>query len=61
MPTLEDLFNRLVSGADFTLRSTFTEPTAGPGPTGYSLTEIMAVAPSADNTNGAPWQKGAVD
>ena len=31
MPTLEDLYNRLVSGAGYTLRTTFVEPVAGPG------------------------------
>jgi hypothetical protein len=54
MHSLEDVYNRLSSGAAGVKRSgAFTEPTAAPGPTGKSLNEIMSVAPTADNTNGA--------
>ena len=51
--TLEDIYNRLNDGTAGT-QSAFTEPTSGPTTgTGYDLTEIMAIAPAADNTNGA--------
>ncbi|UCE17671.1 MAG: DUF1566 domain-containing protein [Gemmatimonadota bacterium] len=50
--TLEDIYNRLDTGADGT-QSTFTEPTSGPGSTMYTLNQIMDKAPVADNTDGA--------
>jgi len=53
MPTLEDLYNRLASGAAYVLRTTFVEPTAGPGATGHTLQQVMNAAPAADNTAGA--------
>lgn len=51
--TLENIYNRLDSGAAGT-QSAFTEPSSGP-PTGtmHALNEIMAVAPQVDDTNGA--------
>ena len=49
--TLEDIYNRLNSGTDGTLR-VFTEPTTTAGAI-YTLTEIMAKAPAVDNTSGA--------
>ena len=49
---LEDIYNRLSTGADG-VQITFTEPISGPTVgTGYTLDEIMAVAPQADDTNG---------
>ena len=52
--TVNDLFNRLTTGATGAKRSgPFTEPTAPPGPTGHTTDEIMAVMPTADNANGA--------
>lgn len=51
--TLEDIYDRLDSGAAGA-QSAFTEPSSGP-PTGtmHTLNEIMAVAPQVDDTNGA--------
>lgn len=54
MYTLEDLYNRLDTGAAGTKRTgNFTEPTNPAASTGYSLDEIMAKMPAADNANGA--------
>jgi hypothetical protein len=51
--TLEDVYNRLDTGAAGT-QSTFTEPSSGPGTgTMHSLDDIMGIAPAADNTSGA--------
>lgn len=51
--TLEDLYQRLVSGAAGA-QSTFTEPSAGPGTgTMHTLNDIMAAAPEKDNFSGA--------
>ncbi len=50
---LDDIYNRLDSGAGGA-QSTFTEPAAGPGTgTMHTLNDIMAKSPAADNTNGA--------
>ncbi len=50
---LEDIYSRLDTGAAGT-PITFTEPISGPtAGTGHTLDEIMAVAPSVDDTNGA--------
>jgi len=53
MPTLEDLYDRLVSGAEYVLRTSFVEPAAGPGVTGRTLQQVMDVTPEADNSVGA--------
>lgn len=54
MFTLEDLYQRLDSGAPGALRTgPFTEPTAGPGSTGHTLNEVMGKAPALDDTAGA--------
>jgi hypothetical protein len=51
--TLEDLYNRLTTGAAGS-QTTFTEPSSGPGTgTMHTLNEIMAEAPSQDNADGA--------
>jgi hypothetical protein len=51
--TLEDIYDRLDTGAAGT-QSAFTEPAAGPtAGTGHTLNEIMALAPAIDGTNGA--------
>ncbi len=51
--TLEDIYNRLDSGAAGT-QIAFTEPMYGPtAGTGRTLDEIMAIAPAVDDTNGA--------
>lgn len=51
--TLEDLYNRLNSGTAGS-QSTFTEPSSGSGTsTMYTLNDIMTIAPTADNSNGA--------
>ena len=51
--SLEDIYNRLVAGTAGT-QSAFTEPSSGPtAGTGHTLDNILAVAPAADNTNGA--------
>lgn len=50
--TLEDIYNRLDSGAAGA-RSTFTEPSSGPGTeTIHTLKQIMDEAPAVDDTNG---------
>ncbi len=51
--TLEDIYDRLDTGAAG-MQSVFTEPSSGP-PTGtmHTLDEIMSLAPSVDDTNGA--------
>ena len=51
--TLEAIYNRLDTGEAGT-QSTFTEPISGPMVgTGHTLDEIMSVAPSVDDTQGA--------
>ena len=51
--SLEDLYLRLMTGANGT-SVTFTEPTTAPGTgTMHTIDEIMAAAPAADNTSGA--------
>ncbi len=53
MPTLEDLYHRLVSGSGYTLRFDFVEPASGPGPTGHTLQQVMDAAPAANDAAGA--------
>ncbi len=53
MPTLNDLYDRLLTGADPTLRTSFVEPTTGPGSTALTLSDLLAALPAADDTNGA--------
>jgi hypothetical protein len=53
MPTLEQIYQRLDTGAAGTKMTSFTEPLAGPGSTMHTLDKIMDMAPAADNTNGA--------
>jgi len=48
MYTIRDIYNRLDTGAEGTLGG-FTEPTAGPGSTGYSLNDVMRKLPVKDN------------
>ena len=51
--TLEDLYQRLVSGTDGS-PVTFTEPSAAPGSgTMHDINDIMAAAPLRDDANGA--------
>ena len=51
--TLQDIYNRLDTGAAGA-QSTFTEPAAGPGTgTMHDLNEIMAKSPAKDDTSGA--------
>ena len=52
MYTLEDLYNRLNDGTPGYQHTPFVEPTAGPGGTMHTLTDIMAKMP-AQSTNGA--------
>ena len=49
---LEDIYNRLNSGAAGA-QAAFTEPGAAPGATGHTLDDVMAKAPARDDTNGA--------
>ena len=44
MYTLEQIYNRLNDGRAVTKMTTFTEPGSGPGATGRTLDEVMAVA-----------------
>ena len=54
MYSTDAIYQRLQTGEAGTKRSGgFVEPQAKPGATGRSLAEIMAVAPTADNTRGA--------
>ena len=54
MYTLQQIYDRLVSGAAGTKMTAFTEPAAGPtAGTMRTLDEIMAAAPALDATNGA--------
>lgn len=59
MFTLEDIYNRLNTGAAGTKRpGPFVEPSSGPTTgTGHTLDDVMGKAPSVDDTNGA----GAAD
>lgn len=51
--SINDLYNRLETGAEGS-QTTFSEPDTGPvSATSKSLNEIMAIAPSLDITNGA--------
>jgi hypothetical protein len=54
MWTLEQIYQRLDTGAAGTKMTGFTEPASGPGTgTMHTLDDIMGIAPAADNTNGA--------
>lgn len=53
MYTIEDVYNRLDTGAEGAKRAgAFVEPTAGPGSTGHTTDDVMTVAPTVDG-NGA--------
>jgi len=55
MFTLEDIYYRLDTGAAGTKRpGAFVEPSSGPtAGTGHTLDEVMGLAPTVDDTNGA--------
>ena len=54
MYTLQQIYDRLATGAATAKMTAFTEPTSGPtAGTMRTLDEIMAKAPVLDNTNGA--------
>jgi hypothetical protein len=56
MYTVNDVYNRLNSGAAGTnpaTKTTFAEPGAGPASSSYDLNDVMSKAPVADNVNGA--------
>lgn len=54
MYNLEDIYQRLNTGAAGTLPSSGApSPSAGPAPTGHTLNDIMNKAPLMDNANGA--------
>ena len=54
MYSLEDIYNRLNTGASGTQGGPFKEPSAGPtAGTGHNLNEVMGKAPAEDDTNGA--------
>jgi len=53
MYTLEQIYQRLVSGAAGTKMAAFTEPSSAPGGTMHTLDQIMAAAPTVDEANGA--------
>jgi hypothetical protein len=53
MFTLEQLYQRLATGAEGTKMAAFTEPGDPPGSTMHTLDEIMAAAPAVDDANGA--------
>lgn len=55
MFTLEDLYNRLLSGTPGAKRSGgFTEPGAAPGSTMHSINDLMNMAPAVDAAGAAP-------
>ncbi len=54
MVTLDDIFNRFSAGAQVVPAGPFVEPTAGPGPAGRTIDEVMLIAPQADSTGAAP-------
>ena len=59
MYTLEDIYQRLDSGAAGT-QNTFTEPAAGPGTgTMHTLNDVMAKAPEKDDANGTGGRRPA--
>ena len=51
--TLQQICDRLQSGATGTKVNTFTAPSTGPNDTMCTTDQLMALAPAADNTNGA--------
>jgi len=54
MVSTEDIYNRLTTGAPGAVSpAPFSNPATGPAPTGKTLDQIMAVAPTMDNTAGA--------
>jgi hypothetical protein len=54
MPTTADLYNRLDTGATFSVPGSFQEPAAGPtAGTGKTLGDIATKLPAPDNTQGA--------
>ena len=54
MYTLQQIYDRLATGAAGTKMTAFTEPSSGPTPgTMPTLDEVMAKAPAVDATNGA--------
>jgi hypothetical protein len=53
MYTLDQIYDRLNTGAAGTKRTSFTEPNSGPASTGRTLDEIMGKLPALDNGNGA--------
>ncbi len=53
MFTLEDVYNRLDTGAAVEKRAGgFTEPTDTPASTGHTIDEVIAKMPAIDNSNG---------
>jgi len=58
MYSIEAVYQRLLHGTPGVKWSGgFREPTAPPGSTGHDLNEVMAKAPSLDNTNGVTTEK----
>lgn len=54
MFSVDDIYHRLNDGTSGNKRTTvFTEPSSGPGSSGYDLNDVMSLAPVVDNTNGA--------
>jgi len=55
MFTLEDIYQRLATGATGTKRvGPFANPTSGPGATGHTLDEVMGKAPAVDAGGASP-------
>jgi hypothetical protein len=54
MYTLEQIYDRLNTGATGSKMTSFTEPSTGPGPTGHTLDEVMAIAPALDASAAGP-------
>jgi hypothetical protein len=54
MYTLEQVYQRLDTGAEDAKMTSFTEPASGPGTgTMHTLDDVMGIAPAVDNTDGA--------
>lgn len=62
MFTLSDVYRRLSAGTQGAKRTgAFVTPSAGPASTGYTLDELMALAPAWDETDGATHANVACD
>jgi hypothetical protein len=59
MYSLEDIYNRLDTGAWGTSGGPFKEPSAGPAATGHNLNDVMGKAPEIDTSGATPANVGS--